>query len=333
MIHHTLAALLTVIALALAPSASGRDRLEFDPDRPLTTLHGPEKQNSIDEIDSILNGLLTSDSAGEKLPLVVYVHGRGNEPRKSFEDTTFTKGFVLSKIESQGVRVLGFGWKSKIRFLRLCDRPVEDARSAATSLAELVDGIADHRARNPDSWKDRRVILLSHSMGAFVVAEAARLLKARNSDFFFDVAIVSAPDTPAEDHATWLDAIKSERVVVLSNPTDRFLRRSMSCEGRNAPIRLGLLSSSDTSIPRSSRALYLEIPAGDRHRYFTRGGQGRNPHICSTLRSLIRGEDADVPSRWRARTDAHVYRLPHADSASDPCFDGAEPVENASSED
>ena len=321
-------ALCTGLALTAFDAAGA---LRFDPKRPLTSLHGPSRQNPQADLAAVLEGLLFDGSNGGPRAIVLYVHGRGNEPKKSFQDTMFTSGYVLEKLERQDISVLGYNWQSKIRRLRLCDRPVQSAREAASGLRTLIAELDRHKRAYPQRWGDRRVVLLAHSMGNIVVTEAMQDRDtAELSGRLFDTIVLSASDEPLQDHAGWHERIPVGKVYVLSNPSDRFLKRSMSCESADTPPRLGLTPASDTQAPRSRSSTYIEIPAGDRHRYISRGGQERNPHTCRVVKALLQGTAPPLSPSWIVARDPLRVTLPSEDNAADGCFGGAIEMERQS---
>ncbi|MEJ2790545.1 MULTISPECIES: alpha/beta hydrolase [unclassified Pseudoxanthomonas] len=320
---HKLHGFLIMTVLLLNPGVSSA-AIRYDEERPLTSLHGPSKQNPMSQLDAVLDGLLVDSAEGPRT-IVLYVHGRGNEPKKSFQDTMFTSGFVLKKLERQNVSVLGYNWKSKIKPMRLCDRPVAEARSGAKGLRRLIADLDRHKRANDPRWKGRRVVLLAHSMGGIVVAEAMQdPATSQVAKDLFDIIIVSASDEPVQGHVAWQERMPEGKVYVLSNPGDRFLRRSMACEKGGAATRLGLISASETSVPRSATTTYIEVPAGNRHRYISRGAQEGNPNTCAVVTTLLRGNQPTLAATWRIGGGPARFSIPAGKDPRDRCFVGAE---------
>ncbi len=109
------------------------------------------------QVDAVLRQLAQD---GDR-PIVLFVHGRGNEPEKSIARN------ALATLESRhGVRVLMFNWDS---FCPTC-RPVAEAANAAPDLAYLLHTIAQSR-QNGNAGLNK-LILLTHSMGSIVVQHA-----------------------------------------------------------------------------------------------------------------------------------------------------------------
>lgn len=321
------------LLLSAGPLASqeSKNRYEYDANRPLLTLHGPAEQNSMADLDKVLKGLLVNDAKGNPRTLVIYVHGRGFEPRKSFDDSILRiipglgRGKILKKIEGDDVRVLGVNWNSKPDELK-CGRPIDRARSAGVLLSALIKALANHRIQHPTLWQDRRTVLLVHSMGGFVLESAVAQPGARDAMLnFFDIRMLTAADVPAVSHATWLPSGTPGQTYVLSNPEDGVLADSMACDPQNinqSTLRLGLLKASDTGVPRANEAIYAELPVGKTHRLFTRGGANKNPIVCNFVRSLVRGRAPQTDPTWRVRGNANLLQLPEAKDSKNACVAG-----------
>lgn len=293
----------------------------------MTDVHSPRytpaKQNPLSGLDKVLPGYAKDEANSAKRTIVLYVHGRGNEPKKSFGDTLFTSGFVLEKLEQQGVWVLGFTWPSKIAWAQLCDRPVAEAKRSATEFQTLLDDIEVHRKAHRGYWQGRRLVLLAHSMGNILVGQAlSDEDTARKTSRVFDTVILSAADSPVVGHAVWQAKMTAGKTYVLSNPNDRFLLRSMRCEGAKAEPRLGLNKIDDQAMRRNIGTTYIEVPAGDRHRYILRGAQEGNPHICHAVRDLLSGKRPAFPADWVVGTDPLLVKIPKKVDRSNACFKG-----------
>jgi esterase/lipase superfamily enzyme len=319
--------LVVLLFAAYSPVSKSATNYTYDAQRPLLSLHGPARQSALVDLDAVLSALLVSDGHGVPYPVVVYIHGRGNEPRKSFADTTFASGHILEKIEEDDVRVLGFNWQSKADDVR-CGRPIDKAQASGPTFAELLRRLVAHRNANPNVWRGRRVVLLVHSMGSFVLRQA--LIEPGAADTIralFDVRLITESDAPARDHANWLPVGNPGRTIVLSNPEDATLAQSMRCDttvaARTDQPRLGALAATDTTIARSQDATYIELPVGKTHRVFTRGGAKGNPLVCNVVRSLIRGSVPDMDAAWAVVGQANAVRIPAKQSVTDGCVVGA----------
>lgn len=253
------------------------------------------------------------------------MHGRGHEPKKSFEDSLLgSKNRVIEKIEQHGVLVLGVNWKSKPRLLApLCSRPFDKAAAAGPLLAWLTAALAAHREAHPAQWRGRKVVLLVHSMGGFVLRSAmAQPGGDEAMARLFDIRVVSESDVPLAGHAQWLPAQPAGTTYVLSNPDDSTLARSTRCDKKGRPEtgpRLGTLSLSDAPalVPGVT---YIQLAAGERHRVFTKKGANGNPYVCTVVHDLLNGKAPALPPAWRVPARENAYIVPPKNAPDDACF-------------
>lgn len=340
----------TFALLCAAPSANAKSsdaKLKFDAARPLLTLHTePVRQHALSDLDTLLRRPVAPDTVElpRGIPIVVYVHGRGNEPRKSFTDTKFTAGFVLQKLERYEISVIGLNWNSKIRPFCLCDRPLENAAESADTFVALVDALRAHRLANPEFWSGRPLILLVHSMGSYVLEAAVRSGRLGDASVF-DRLLITSSDSAAAGHASWLAAgALGKEKFIFSNPADGVLKDSIDCENkavrkankkRNsqglAPLteiaassRLGQLELPDARTALVADATYVQIPAENTHRYFTHGGQNWNPVTCRIFDSALRGLPVRLDAARRVSDSGSQYVVEVASDKNDICFKGIE---------
>jgi hypothetical protein len=309
--------------------------ISYDAGRPLLSLHGPGQQNALVDFDNVIGPLLRSDASNRPEPFVLYVHGRGREPKKSFEGR---RGQVLRKLEADDVSVLGFDWDSWPGLIHVsCGRPIENAQASATAFVDVIRRLAAHQEMHSDAWKDRRRILLVHSMGSFVLREAMKQSDVRALiESSFDVRIVSASDATFAGHAEWVP--QGAGTWVLTNPTDHVLRHSLGCdkEGRaETGERLGLQSAASIAqLPdaeRAKAATYVQLSVKKRHRYFTHGGRRGFGASCEFIHSLILGYQPKVNSEWRVGSSGQIFSIPATAGTSDPsCIGVADDDEDES---
>lgn len=323
------AAVLTLLAVGsvvpFSPAAAKKEKLDYDAQRPLLSLHTALRKHAEDELDAVLQELFAADAGGPAKPLVVYVHGRGHEPKKSFEDSLLGgKNRVIEKIEQHGVLVLGVNWKSKPRLLDpLCSRPFDKATAAGPLLARLAAALLVHREAHPAQWRYRKVVLLVHSMGGFVLRSAmAQPGGDQAITRLFDTRVISESDVPRDGHAQWLPAQPPGTTYVLSNPDDSTLARSTRCDKKGRPEtgpRLGTLALSDAPV-LAPGVIYLQLAAGERHRVFTKKGANGNPYVCAVVRDLLNGKQPVLPPAWRVPAREDAYLVPRKNDPDDACF-------------
>lgn len=308
------------LLLATLPWATSVAGMRYDADRPLLSLHAKDRQSSERELDAVLAATLASDRSPQPKAFVVYVHGRGNEPKKSFADSILGRSNrLLEKIEQSGVLVLGVNWDSKA----LVGRPIPEAEEAGPLLGRVVVGIDAHRSAHPELWRERKVVLLAHSMGGFVVRSAMRdRAAAAVINRTFDIKVISASDVPADGHEAWIPRDPPGATYVLSNPRDKVLKRSMKRRkhrtGPDGGLRLGLLDlrRSPDTVPG---VIYLQLSAGERHRVFTKSGANGNAHVCKVVESLLNGRPPELDRAWATSAGTTTFVVPPSRASADSC--------------
>jgi hypothetical protein len=266
------------------PATGGKTH--FDQRRRLLVV--PDARRRIDEVDQVLDELLAHGR-----PCVLYVHGRGDEPRKSFEKR------ILEKLEAEyGVKVLMFLWDANARLLH---RPVAMARAAAPHLRELVERIARYRENRPHS-RTFPISLLVHSMGAIVLRAALEgcPLAGPAGPLFTNILLTGA-DEEDEGHPAWIERLHARATILITlNRHDLVLRLSRHESGRR-PLGRGPMPS------LAANAYYLEMTGlvGFAHQVFTTRSLRGQPAVREILAAMLRGDELDLVS---ARTVARVER-------------------------
>ena len=252
------------LALALGACASydARYRLVLAPDTKIAL--------DAAAVDAVLRDLSEDDR-----PIVLFVHGRGNEPWKTIARN------LLAGIEARyDVHVIMFNWDS---FCITC-RPVDRAADAAPDLARLMAAIA--AARQNGVAPNNKLILLTHSMGS-IVAQYAATQGGLDPlpDNMFDAIVLASSDSDADGHAAWLGRLSrlSQSTYVTVNPRDWILALS----GRDK--RLG------NRVPNGERAelpVRYIVAASDEfrnHRLFNNGNLVGCGALGRIVDSAIRG--------------------------------------------
>jgi len=194
--------------------------------------------------------------AGDATPVVLFVHGRGDEPQKSLAGTGVLsravdiEGKAVRKLEAYGVRVLYFSWDSK-RGTWVLDRqrPLDNTADAAEKLGKVLTRLQAWRASHATTAP---LILLAHSIGTIVLKRYLERLAGNGEawpggggEAFFANVLLSSADADDEGHDAWLEQIPSrERVFVTFNPHDHVLNRSYNSRKDGVdPLGLGKLAS------------------------------------------------------------------------------------------
>jgi len=256
-------------------------------------------------------------------PVVLFVHGRGNEPSKSLTGTGFIlrlvniTGSAVQKLETTyGVTVILFSWDSdRERTWRFWDfsdrrRPLANSIGAGEHRVEKVIR-ALLSAKNKVS-KQQRVILLTHSMGSIVVKNYVQ--KHGFPKGIFDNVILSSADVDNLDHKQWVDKIGAQtKLFITVNPHDWVLNESTDARPEGA-LPLGLYPGNDLSL----KASYVELNVSsedkkplEAHEVFYREKWKGFEHVQQFFQRVFSGGQPsfeygkDVETNWSNRYRLH----------------------------
>lgn len=282
--------------------------LEFDPYTPLYTSDANAWR--LDQLDHVLNLLVT-----EEKPLIVFVHGRGNEPKKSLRGATFAEGLAVSKLQTgYSASVLMFNWDSAFPFVAFWNRkrPLANARPAAKPFSQFLIALGDYRRTHPEFPAP---VLLVHSMGSWVIKAAVEEALWPSGQRLFERIVLSQPDVDDVGHRMWLDELASrESVFVTLNQHDKVLLRSRQArpDGCHA---LGL----DTKESLATQASYVDLtnmgPVGsamdDDHEVFGKGAMNGQVYVRQFFEQALTGRPVilDMARNVESVTRDVVYRL------------------------
>lgn len=259
-------------------------------DRTKRLVIAPAETKPISSIDSVLQDLYA-----ERKPLLIYIHGRGNEPKKSRKE-----GILESLEKEYDVKVLMFNWDSKAFLL---SRPVEKAHEGAPYFTEVVKKIIEFRENNEEA-KTIPISLLVHSMGNIVLRKAIETdltLVDPDGELFTNI-LMTGSDEDAEDHNKWLEKLKAKGIIMVTiNKNDFTLKHSGHDDGKS-PLGINLAE------PIASNAYYLDMTGlvGNVHRIFQKGGQHSNDAICRLITSMVRSESPNINSNLIAETNGKI---------------------------
>lgn len=271
--------LLPLLLLLLASAIHGQ-QLRYNPD--LLVYTADAEGFPAARVKSVFDRAL----AGSK-PVILFVHGRGDEPNKSLVGGELVEGMAVSKLEAYDATVVLFSWDSKRGgfgpigiFDR--DRPLRNAPEGARRLRTVLDAFTASLAEHPHH---PRVTLLVHSIGNVVLQ---RYVEQQNGwptpggRPLFDNVVLSSSDADNEGHVRWVDRIAQvERVFITENPIDGVLLRAG--DGRPRRIKpLGL----DPGPSRSSRARYVPLRFVN-HEVFTRSEE--RPRVRNFFADVFAG--------------------------------------------
>lgn len=101
-------------------------KLKYDANYPLYT--SDTERYSFDQADVAFDKVFASGQ-----PVILFVHGRGNEPNKSLVGGTFVEGGAVRKLEAQyKAKVLMFNWNS-VAWMYDRSKPLAQIPAAAVS--------------------------------------------------------------------------------------------------------------------------------------------------------------------------------------------------------
>lgn len=227
----------------------GRAQFSDDKDPSLKSVFVYPETKGVDDFTKIGSAAFFSElreaMKGERTDTLVFIHGFNVD----FE-SALTAGAKLAgqvRVEGRALNLVIFTWPSDGNAVPLMsyysDR--EDARASGPALARAYLKLRDYVAElSAQDQCDRRLHLVAHSMGAYVLRQGLQALIAKEPDGLvrlFDQIVLAAPD---EDD----DAFESEaklkrlpqiarRLTVYFNPNDRAL--VVSDKTKANPDRLG----------------------------------------------------------------------------------------------
>jgi predicted esterase len=272
-----------VVILMFVFSLSAQAKLEYDVNYPLYTADGTKY--GFDQIHAALDTAFAPNK-----PVVIHIHGRGDEPLKSIEGKPLIGGATVPKIEKDfDVRVLLFNWDAQGLLLDR-QKPLSNIPAAVESFKKVLDAVKSY------DLIGKKLILHAHSMGSIVLQ--TYILKygwqTTGAPLFANV-LLTEPDADNLDHPIWMDQISStENVFVTINNDDVVLGRSTDARPPGAAA-LGLKPTTDIS----SYATYLDFTKlGDKknkatlvHEIFDKDGMKYQVHVCKVLDQIMTGEN------------------------------------------
>lgn len=307
----------SITAFASQPHAKS---LDFNPELPLYT--SDKIGHSIAELPALLDGLLADGK-----PVILFVHGRGNEPKKSLEGGSVVKGRAVPKLEEgYDANVLMFNWDSKRGHGRKDrGRPLSNMPAASQALIQVLKGIKQYRKNNPQS---RPIALLVHSMGNIVIEYIVKIQGGwvgNSGEPLFSNVVFSASDADNIGHTTWVENVSAiENVYITINSDDKIL--NMSNDQRPANVAaLGL----DPGDRLANNVTYVEVTnlgakegnETKRHELFNKPGMHDQVYVCKFFQQALTGR----PVLFSTQNSTEVvsgqrYKLNHKRDRNDACF-------------
>jgi hypothetical protein len=237
-----------------------------------------------------------------KMPVVLYVHGRAKMPVRSPSKR---------RIERQhGVVCVMFRWDSAFPGLKFWDRerPLSMTPGAAAKLREVLAQIPPKADRG-----DAKVTLLVHSMGNLVLQQVVDSGGFEGRQLFDNILMVE-PDCDAQGHVAWVGLLaRQEKVFITLNRHDTVLNQA----GATRPpgvFSLGIAVNE----PKAENARYLDLTGlvGNNHRLFSLGALESQVCVAETIRGILRGESGlPAPAHIAEQTGPVIRLKSHQDAA------------------
>lgn len=296
-------------------------KLKFDADTPIYTT-GPDHGHKAWRMQDARAALAEVYARGK--PVVVFVHGRGKEPNKSFRGATFAKGLAVWKLElGYDCSVVMFNWDSAFPGILFLDRSraLGNTVDGGRRLTEFLGELARFQVNRPELAKPA---LLAHSMGTIVLQHAIDSGAWPAGGPLFTHVVLSEPDADDIGHGAWLKKLGSRETAFSTlNADDKVLKRSTDARPQNAHA-LGL----GTTEPLAPNVRYIDLTSmgtlgavDDDHEVFGKGAMNGQVNVCAVFEQALLGKSVTLnDSNVASITREVVYALKQRSDANAPCL-------------
>lgn len=256
------------------------------------------KRHDSSEIKDLLKTMLQESPERN---IVFYIHGRSKTLQKEWTNIN-----TMEKVYN--VRVLMLHWES---WNTMLDRPVENTFEGAENLREAIVEINQFKEENSSSFKNKKMIMLFHSMGNIVLKNYLIDFKdeVRNTNLF-DSIILNGADTPFSGHRKWLATLNlSHDIYVVMNNNDEVLLASLAHDYVELDLRtknddrlglgLGLDNFFLLNSKLSENSNYFDISkiVGADHRHYL----SPNPDVVELFRFMFKEKYKNIPLKYKSR--------------------------------
>ena len=302
-----------VATLAAMPANS----INYDATRPI--YDDTAIKRSVDQLPQVL-----TDAYAKNKPVLFYVHGRGDEPTKSFS-AGMTGGGALPRLEKEyGVTVVMVNWSSKGKSRLDRATPLGKMPEAVATFDATMSTLAAFRASHPDVAAPS---LLVHSMGAIVVAKAIEAHGWRGTAEapLFQHVLLSEADADSQGHDVWLSKLAAvERVYVTQNSDDFVLKHSTDQRSPSTNRALGLKPVA----PLVARATYVDLTGALKkklivgaHQIFAKAWMGGNVGTCMFVSNVLRGQRFEILALSQVKlVSGSRYKIQRDVNKAHQCF-------------
>ncbi len=263
------------------------------------------KEYRIEEFPVVLDSLakVIIDSK-ESDNLILFIHGHGNQPDKAVN----RRLPVMEKDYS--AKVIVFHWPSwDENFVY----PEKQAILAGRDLEKVFRNLKEFKTRNPEVYKKINPVLLTHSMGGYVLKACIEATDRKAYSNIFNNILINSPDVDTQDHYVWVDAIsESKNVYITYNKYDPVLQSS--ARTFNNKIRLGqkLESIFNGKYRLSEKAVYLNLSElGFVHKSYMPESQQGNKYLEQFYCKALNGDYIKLKEKYGflKTEDKQVYLI------------------------
>lgn len=311
----------TALALGILVciAAGGKD-LSFDPAISLYTVDA--KKFTPDQSFEAMDWAVSRNR-----PVVLFIHGRGDEPAKSLRETKSLIGLgaaVPIMERDFDVTVLMFNWDSKADSKTDRRKPLSKMPQSAIALGQVLAKLSEYKKTKGIPVP---LTLLAHSMGSVVLQNLVESHRYPLDAALFRSVVLSSSDSDSPGHAQWVEAIaQTTPVYVVYNKDDRVLVRAR--DQRNKLVKpLGLEPGQE----RAKSATYLSVTGLGTskgaplksHEVFLPTAMKSQTGICQLFSALFRGNKPDlaVLAEPLDQEDSGLgYHIKFNRNAVDACF-------------
>ena len=263
------------------------------------------KDYKTDEFPAVLDSMVKviADST-EYNNLIIFVHGHGIHPQKAVHKR-------LPMLEKDySAKVIIFHWPSWDENLVY---PEKQAVLAGKDLEKVFAYLKEFKKRNPDIYKQIKPVLLTHSMGGYVLKAC---IEATNREAYSDIfsnILINSPDVDTEDHYVWVNAVSEcDNVFITFNKFDPVLQSS--AKAFNNKIRLGqkLESIFNGKYMLSDNAIYIDLSEiGMIHKSYMTESQSDNKHLHEFYQKILNGNVISLNEQngFLSTEDKQVFKL------------------------
>lgn len=242
--------------------------------------------------------------------LVLFVHGKGDHPNKSYNK-------ILPYLEGQyrNVKVLLFHWPAPV----LAPFPKGKALAAKDSLKIGIEALKEVKK----SGKINSCVLFTNSMGSFVLQSLTQEGYILPDDLFSNV-LLNASASPLSGHKIWVDKLNCSNIYITFNKDDFVLHGASIVDfGARLGVKLKHLSWyilwlwSFTPEPLSEKAVYVDFSYADlvgrQHKYYVNGkmiNQCNSLSIHNFYYTILQGKKVNLDNRkYFKKRERNIYEI------------------------